>query len=85
MKRVITFEEAKARYVHRFTMQHVPAWSQQQRGNGTYYAPQFRTCREWYDKAVFPGEGHVRPREAHCFSSGQSWPLGQSLTHPYTR
>ena len=29
MTRVISFEQAKARYPHRFTMEHVPAWSRE--------------------------------------------------------
>jgi hypothetical protein len=86
--RPISFEEAKRRYPHRFTMEYVPAWSHHPlppRADGTerHYAPQYRTDREWYDKTLFPGEGHVSRRDRHCYSAGQSFPVGLFLTEPY--
>jgi hypothetical protein len=43
-----SFEQAKAQYVHRFTMEHGAA------PNGQYYAPQFASDQEWYDHTQFP-------------------------------
>lgn len=84
------FEEACARFVHRFTMEHVPAWSQSRPcdhgGTETrYYAPQFRSDREWYEATRFHGEdGHYGKRD-ECTTSGQTWPLGMWLDKPYKR
>lgn len=90
MSRVISFEEAKRRYPHRFTMEHVPVWARERpcdRGGliSKYYAPQHRTDREWYDNTLFPGEGFVGKREKHCFVIRHSFPLGMWLDQPYRR
>jgi hypothetical protein len=88
--RILSFEQAKAQYPHRYTMDHIPAWSRDglwHPGAGAlrFYAPQFRSDREWYDNTLFPGEGHVSRRERYCFTSNQSWPLGQWLPQPFRR
>lgn len=90
MMRKLSFEAAKAQYVHRFTMEHVPAWSRSRPcdSGGTetrYCAPQYRTDREWFDNTIFPGEGHLSPRSEHCEARNQSWPLGQWLDSPYSK
>lgn len=82
-----TFEQAKARYPHRFTMEHVPQWARTVRPDGTYYAPQYRSCREWYENTIFPGEAAHILGQRHggaCDSRGASWPLGQSLSAPHS-
>jgi hypothetical protein len=82
-----TFEQAKAQYVHRYTMEHIPSWARRRpHGADWYYAPQYRTDREWYDNTKFPGEkGHpdYPGSSNHCYTTNQSWPLGQKLTKPY--
>ncbi len=83
MPRPISFEAAKARYVHRFTCEHVPAWAKQQNPNGSYPAPQFATCREWYDSTLFEGESCLADK-SHCYTSGQTWPHGKSLLTPFS-
>lgn len=92
MKRAMTLEQAKARYVHRYTMEHVPAWARKpciDEGTGTivfYYAPQYRSDQEWYDNTIFPGEkGHYGGRETSCMSEKNTWPLGTRLTEPYRK
>lgn len=79
-----TLAQACARYVHRYTMQHVPAWAREPH-NGRYYAPQYRSDAEWYASTIFPGEpGYpYGKRNRHCYTSGQTWPLGQWLNAPY--
>lgn len=78
-----SFADACRMYVHRHTMEHVPEWAREQRPDGTYYAPQYRTDREWYDRTKFPGEPeHIGDRK-HCYSSDQTWPFGTSLNQPY--
>jgi hypothetical protein len=84
MQRSLTFEQARATYPHRFTCEHVPRWALRQRDDGTFYAPQYRTDSEWYERTTFPGERHLSKRSPYCESSGQSWPLGQSLPAPFT-
>ena len=39
-----------------------------------YYAPQYRTDREWYDNTVFPPESGFKDS---CESRNPSWPLGE--------
>ena len=79
----MTFEEAKRTYVHRYTMEHIPAWARQKCDNGKFYAPQFRTDREWFDATLFPPNNPFDKRD--CHTSGQTWPLGQWLDKPFAR
>jgi hypothetical protein len=72
MNRKITFEQAKAQYIHRFTMDHTPAWARD-----TEYKPHYASDREWYENTVFPGEKGIHGNSKHCYSSNQSWPLGR--------
>lgn len=88
MERKISFEEAKNRYPHRFTMEHVPSHVLNPRPSGDYYAPQYRTDREWYDNTCFPGEDFgdglkVEANSTSCYSINQSFPLGYFLMEPY--
>lgn len=83
-QRKISLEQARNRYPHRFTMEHVPAWARVKCDNGKHYAPQYRSDAEWYENTVFPGEpGHYGTRN-ECNTSGQTWPLGQWLDAPYS-
>jgi hypothetical protein len=83
-----TLAEACAQYVHRFTMEHVPSWSRERSRSG-YYAPQFRSDAEWYENTLFPGEEKhtalMGTHQAICYTTGQTWPLGQWLDKPYAR
>lgn len=85
MDRAISFEEACRTYVHRFTMDHVPAWAQRPMQNGNYAAPQFSSDREWYDNTNFPGENHVSRRSKYCETNNHTFPLGKFLTLPYRK
>lgn len=85
MQRKVSFEQACAQYVHRFTVDHVPQWARKPCDNGKYYAPQFASDREWYDTATFPGEPGLHGNCKHCISTGQTWPLGDWLDAPYRR
>lgn len=87
-----SFEDAKRAYVHRYTMEHVPEWSrkavttQDEKGkiNTRYYAPQYRTDKEWYEKTYFHGE-HDLASKGYCYSHSPSWPLGEWLNEPYRK
>lgn len=78
-----TLAQAKAQFVHRFTMEHVPKWTKSRRDDGTFYAPQFSSDAEWYAHTLFHGESPLADKN-HCHTSGQTWPLGKSLAEPYT-
>lgn len=81
-----TFEQACARYVHRFTMELVPRWALDPAPSGKYYAPQFRSDAEWYANTYFPGEpAHPAPNDAYCYTTGRTWPLGKWLDARYER
>jgi hypothetical protein len=85
-----TLAQARADYPHRYTMEHVPAWAMRRPcdSGGTetrYYAPQFRSDQEWYENTIFPEEGRPETEDDHCYTSGQTWPLGQWLDSPYRK
>ena len=82
----MTFEEAKRFYVNRYTMEHVPGWVDQPRSTPDgikYYAPQYRTDREWYDNTLFPPNNPYHSKD--CHSSNQTWPLGKWLGKPFEK
>lgn len=88
----MTFEEAKRVYVHRYTMEHIPAWALQrpcdQGGTETrYYAPQYASDREWFEKTLFPPHNPfaMGSQDQSCYSARPSWPFGQWLDAPYRR
>jgi len=80
-----SFNQAKARYSHRFTCEHVPAWAREPRPDGRFYAPQYETCRQWYEATRFPGEPGLHGNSRHCLSGSPTWPLGTALDAPYTK
>lgn len=79
-------------YVHRFTMEHVPAWAREPvtlaDGTQAHYKPHFATDREWYESTVFPGEPEHKARGGtrnHCISA-PTWPMGKGFAaEPYRR
>jgi hypothetical protein len=77
----MTFEQAKAKYVHRFTMEHIPNWAKKPLKNETYYAPQYRSDAEWFKLSVFPPNNPLSKTD--CCSMEQTWPLGLLLDKPY--
>lgn len=84
-KRVVSFEQARRQFVHRFTMEHVPGWSRNPMNDGQFYAPQFKTDREWYDAHRFPGDEGLSVREEHSESiAPETWPVGRYLSEPFS-
>ncbi len=85
--RKMTLQEAKARFPHRFTMEHRPVWAARQADNGKFYAPQYSSDREWYENTFFKGEeGYLQigsSRLGSCYTTNQSWPLGMWLNEPF--
>lgn len=81
--RKLSFEQAKAQYVHRFTMDHKPVWAKLPSDHGKFFAPQYASDREWYDGCVFPGEPGLHGNSKHCESAAGSWPLGEWLDKPF--
>lgn len=80
--RPLTLEEAKTRYIHRYTMDHVPTWARARAANGKFYAPHFRSDQEWYEHTLFKGESELATSK-YCYTFGQTWPLGDWLTESY--
>lgn len=81
----MSFNQACAAYIHRFTMEHIPEWAKEQGPDGKFYAPQYRTDQEWYDNTKFPPHNpHARSaKDTSAWSTGQTWPLGRWLDTPY--
>ncbi|CAB5144618.1 hypothetical protein UFOVP147_23 [uncultured Caudovirales phage] len=78
-----TLSQAKAQYVHRYTMEHRPEWARKIAVNGYFYAPQFRTDAEWFAATRFPGESGLHGNCRHCETGKPSWPLGEWLESPF--
>ena len=84
MARPISFEQAKRKYVNRYTMEHKPSWAYAKRPDGVhYYAPQYASDKEWYDNTQFPGEGIVLKTDDHCLSQNPTWPVGRDIKKPF--
>lgn len=92
MNRKISFEKARGEYTNRYTMEHMPLWARaphvltiagQSTPTGKFYAPQFRTDREWYDNTRFRGEEGWIGIGTDAYTTGQTWPLGQWLDTPF--
>ena len=64
--RKITLAQAQAAYPHRFTLEHKPQWAKDQRVDGSYYAPQYSSDAEWYERTYFPGEAGIAPHARHA-------------------
>jgi hypothetical protein len=62
---------ALARYVHRFTGDHVPNWVTTEFHRGTRYPVQFRDDKEWLSNTLFyvTKSGALDVRYSHCESS----------------
>jgi hypothetical protein len=85
MKR-LSFQQACSKYIHRFTMDHVPQWAADKMPSGDYYAPQYSSDLEWYENTYFPGEiQHImgKNHKGNCDSRNCSFPLGTFLTSPF--
>ncbi len=81
-----TLAQARAQYMYRYTMEHVPAWAREPMPNGRYPAPHFRTDAEWFDHTKFPGEPGLHGNCRHCQTLDQTWPLGSApLAAPFAR
>ena len=68
-------------------MEYVPYWARVPCENGKYYAPQFRTDREWYENTKFPEESEFPfpGTKGQCYTTDQTWPLGLWLDEAYCR
>lgn len=82
--RKLTFEAAKAQFVNRYTMENVPRHAQTPAANGKFYAPQYASDKEWYDRTFFKGENELATAR-HCYSTNPSWPVGQWLDAPFNK
>ena len=70
--------EVLRRYVHRFTRDHVPAWTRDTRPNGKPYRVQFASDADWLANTDFPvtKAGAIADLPAHC-NSRPTWPEGR--------
>lgn len=63
--------QALARFVHRFTATHRPAWTNKPMPNGSPYPVQFADDNDWLAHTRFPvkADGTLSEREHYCQSS----------------
>ncbi len=75
--------DALARYLHRFTREHVPVWARKPRKDGRRYPVQFASDAEWLARTLFPvtvrkdgtlGD-HTLGTRGRCLSYA-TWPDG---------
>lgn len=77
----LTAEDQKAclaKFVHRFTREHVPQWAKSPRPDGTPYKPHFASDRDWLENTYFrvTKSGRLDRRAKYCHSC-PTWPDGQ--------
>lgn len=78
-------------YTHRYTGEHIPAWTRKAAPNGNFYAPQYQNDAEWMAKTLFPVENKggalqlASGKDVHCQSNNPSWPWGQWLDAPFKK
>lgn len=72
--------QAKARYVHRFTADHKPAWAAKPMPNGNAYPVQFASDADWLANTDFPvtKRGKLAYRPSDCYSR-PTWPHNPEL------
>ncbi len=78
-----SLDQARQEYPNRYTQEHAPLWAARQAPNGKYYAPHFRSDLEWYQHTKFPGEDGWIGISTDCYTTNQTWPLGQWLDQAY--
>lgn len=78
-------EEAKKRFVHRFTGEHKPAWAykpfKDEQGNLTSYPVQFRDDQDWLEHTYFElvkDDSLFNTRNRFC-ESHPTWPFNPEL------
>ncbi len=72
--------EALARYIHRFTGDHRPAWAKDRRPDGSPYPVQFKDDAEWLANTWFivRNDGEL-PRCYRDCQSNPTWPNNPEL------
>jgi hypothetical protein len=72
-------QEARRRYVHRFTGEHAPAWTRSPRPCGRPYPVHFRDDSDWLANTDFPvtKAGRLADRPSAC-QSRPTWPNGKN-------
>lgn len=71
-------QEALARFINRFTGEHVPSWAKRPMPSGRPYAVQFKDDEDWLANTFFvvTKSGDLDRRYSFCESS-PTWPFGQ--------
>ena len=74
---------ALARYVHRYTGTHKPAWARQPRPDGTAYPVQFTDDFDWlaHTRFAVTKAGNLDNRASYC-ESNPTWPANPELRQP---
>lgn len=75
-----TQRDCLARFVHRFTAEHRPAWAMALRPNGQAYQVQFASDADWLAHTLFAvtQDNRLDERVKHC-ESNPTWPNDPAL------
>lgn len=73
--------DCMARYAHRFTRDHKPAWANKEWKDGKPYPVQYASDQEWLAHTMFAvtKSGRLDGRVRHCESSQPTWPDNPEL------
>lgn len=70
--------EVKARFVHRYTLDHKPRWAFNPRPDGSPYMPQFASDADWLAHTLFQTNSRGQAlANVDCYST-PTWPRGQN-------
>ncbi len=76
-------KEALAKFVHRYTAEHVPAWARKPREDGSMYPVQFSSDVEWLQFTEFPVDRNGNlTKFGECWSHPR-WPNDEQLRVKY--
>lgn len=76
--KVKTQNDAKRRFVHRFTFMHRPAWAYSKRPDGSSYMPHFHDDADWLANTFFwvCKDGTLSDAYKYC-ESHPTFPMGE--------
>lgn len=82
-------QDALRSFVHRYTGNHVPQWTNKPAPNGNFYAPQYTNDKEWLENTTFPvvfkksGMQLASGSDVYCQSGKPPFPWGEWLDAPF--
>lgn len=83
-ERPLSIDEARRRFVKRFTLNHIPHWAKHKLPNGKYPGPRYESDQHWYATSEFIGFGATGVRK-YIREGKPTYPVGRFLDAPFTK